>query len=200
MFILLLWNAKEQEDFLVLQINIISPISIISLTLLFNWHLSGAVEEKMIFTIGCATKLGIILSSSFFLFSIHVLFSQKGFTYDFVRANVVCVHAQSIWSKNEKIDFTPQIVIPWWTAGGVPALSEHHLWRTRYLKFVTNWQESFIYLNSEKNLLKPENTIQIHWPLSWLQLNSNLCHFKTLYCRMIVDCANTFLSQTNKPF
>ena len=29
-----------------------------------------------------ATKLGIILPSSFFL-SFHILFSQKGFTYDF---------------------------------------------------------------------------------------------------------------------
>ena len=34
------------------------------------------------------------------------------------------------------------------------------------LKFVANWQESFIYLNSEKNLLKPGNTIKIQWPLN----------------------------------
>ena len=34
------------------------------------------------------------------------------------------------------------------------------------LKFVANWQDSFIYLNSEKNLLKPGNTIKIQWPLN----------------------------------
>ena len=56
------------------------------------------------------TKLGIILSTSF---SMHLLFSQKGFAYDFE-----FVHA---FLSNQKIRFS-QIIIPGWTAGGVLAL------------------------------------------------------------------------------
>ena len=42
--------------------------------------------------------------------------------------------SKSILSKLEKIDFTPQLVNPGWTAGGLNALwvSEHFLWQTRY--------------------------------------------------------------------
>ena len=54
-----------------------------------------------------AINLGIILSSSS---SIQVLFSQKGFTYDFE-----FLHA---FLSNKKIRFS-QIVIPGWTADGV---------------------------------------------------------------------------------
>ena len=64
--------------------------------------------------------------SSFFFFSFHILFSQKGFAYDFE-----FLHA-FLSNKKDKIcptkngggdhPFTPQIVIPVWTAGGVRAL------------------------------------------------------------------------------
>ena len=53
-----------------------------------------------------ATKLGIflLLPSFFLLLSFHLLFSQKGFTYDFE-----FLHAF----------LSNKIVIPGWTAGGV---------------------------------------------------------------------------------
>ena len=77
-----------------------------------------------------ATKLGIILSSS----SFQLFFSEKGFAYDFEFLHV--------FLSNKKIKFrpkkwgggppfTPLIVIPGWTAGGVRGLwlSEDPSWR-----------------------------------------------------------------------
>ena len=46
---------SKEQDCLVFTINIISLISILSLTLLYNWHLGGTVEAEMITTIGFAT-------------------------------------------------------------------------------------------------------------------------------------------------
>ena len=49
-----------------------------------------------------------------------------------------------------------QIVIPWWTAGGVRALwvSEHPLWRTRYYEL--------LFKNSDPTL-KSTNLIPLNW-------------------------------------
>ena len=56
-----------------------------------------------------------------------------------------------------------QIVIPWWTAGGVRALwvSEHHLWRTRYPKG-SIWRHPDL-LKSAPLIQTPDTTPVIDW-------------------------------------
>ena len=70
-----------------------------------------------------ATKLGIILSS------FNLLFSQKGFPYDFESLQ----KKEKLANKNGgDFPYSPQILISGWTAGGVHALwvSKEPPWRT----------------------------------------------------------------------
>ena len=72
-----------------------------------------------------ATKVGIIIFSLFFfLFSFHVLFSQKRFAYDFEFLHTFLSNKKIRFSKKNQggHPFTHQLVIPGWTAGGVRAL------------------------------------------------------------------------------